>query len=235
MADHEADPEPQPLDEEAAWAAIVAGYGEEPADPPGARPFKSVDDLASLDSKSGGADQGAAPGPDTGGADSARRAETTETAAGTENAGTSGSTDHTDSTDSTDSTDGSGSGAAAGPGAVPQRPLGGSVVFPPGMELPSPAGPRDHRPPEDDDEGHFVPPEPPPLPESDATARFAWLGAVGGPVLALLAVIFQWDMTWWLTTLCAGGFLGGIAALVARMKPDDEDGDGDDPGRGAVV
>ena len=39
----------QPLDEEAAWAAIVAGYGEEPADPPGAKPFKSVEDLALLE------------------------------------------------------------------------------------------------------------------------------------------------------------------------------------------
>ncbi|GAA3751289.1 hypothetical protein GCM10023082_54020 [Streptomyces tremellae] len=208
MADHDADPEPQPLDEEAAWAAIVAGYGEEPADPPGARPFKSVDDLASLDSKSGGADQEAAPGADTG---------------------------STGSTDGGDGKGDSGAGAAADPGAVPPRPLGGSVVFAPGVGMPSPAGPRDHRPPGDDDEGHFVPPEPPPLPESDATARFAWLGAVGGPVLALLAVIFQWDMTWWLTTLCAGGFLGGIATLVARMKPDSDDGDGDDPGRGAVV
>lgn len=26
---HDADREPQPIDEEAAWAAIVAGYGEE--------------------------------------------------------------------------------------------------------------------------------------------------------------------------------------------------------------
>lgn len=27
-----------PIDEEAAWAEIVAGYGEEPADPPGVWP-----------------------------------------------------------------------------------------------------------------------------------------------------------------------------------------------------
>jgi hypothetical protein len=36
------------LDEAAVWDAIVAGYGDEPPDPPGAKPFKSVDDLARL-------------------------------------------------------------------------------------------------------------------------------------------------------------------------------------------
>ncbi len=56
---------------------------------------------------------------------------------------------------------------------------------------------------------------------------------VGGPVLLLLAVLLQWEMTWWLTTVGVGGFLGGFVTLVARMEHDDEDGD--DPGRGAVV
>ena len=42
MAEHDSDREDRepdekgvPFDEEAAWAAIVAGYGEEPPDPPG--------------------------------------------------------------------------------------------------------------------------------------------------------------------------------------------------------
>ncbi|MFJ6698709.1 hypothetical protein ACIQM4_21895 [Streptomyces sp. NPDC091272] len=38
-----------PLDEAAVWEAIVAGYGAEPPDPPGAKPFKSVDDLARME------------------------------------------------------------------------------------------------------------------------------------------------------------------------------------------
>nr|WP_030909471.1 hypothetical protein [Streptomyces sp. NRRL F-5126] len=208
MADHDADPEPQPLDEAAAWAAIVEGYGVEPVDPPGARPFKSVDDLASLDSKTGGTPSGA------------------------------GDADRADA----DRDDGAGAGAesggAAGPGDVPVRGLGSSVVFAPGVGAGKSAGatrgPRDFTPAEDDGEGHFVPPEPPALPESDVTAKFAWMGAIGGPVLALVAVILQWDMTWWLTTLCAGGFLGGIATLFARMEHDNDEDD-DDPGRGAVV
>ncbi|MFG3103210.1 hypothetical protein ACGFZL_22190 [Streptomyces sp. NPDC048182] len=168
-----------PFDEDAAWAAIVAGYGDEPKDPPGAKPFKSVEDLALLE-------------PET----NDERPEPERPASA--------------------------------------RPLGGSVAFAPGV------GPRDHSPAEPsdddlgaDDEGHFVPPEPPPLPDGDTTARFAWLGVLGGPVLLLLAVLLGWEMTWWLTTLSIGGFLGGFATLVVRMRPGDEEDD--DPGRGAVV
>ncbi|QNP62892.1 hypothetical protein [Streptomyces genisteinicus] len=184
---HDADREPQPIDEEAAWAAIVAGYGEEPADPPGAKPFKSVEDLALLETETN--DLPEAP------RETAKDEEPEEKPA-----------------------------------------LGSSITFAPGV-----AGPRDYRIAEakdedldESDEGHFVPPEPPPLPEADVTAKFAWLAVIGGPVLMLLAVLLRWDMTWWLTTLCVGGFLGGFATLVARMSPDDDD-DIDDPGRGAVV
>lgn len=87
---------------------------------------------------------------------------------------------------------------------------------------------------EDEDEGHFVPPEPPPLPETDPTTKFAWLAVLGGPLLLLAAVLFRIEMTWWIITLGVGGFLGGFGTLVARMR-DDSDDDFDDPGRGAVV
>ena len=188
MAEHDSDredrePEEQgvPFDEDAAWAAIVAGYGDEPKDPPGTKPFKSVEDLALLEPETNDGSEGEAPNQEK-----------------------------------------------------PKKPLGGSVSFAPGV------GPRDYtaaEPSEDDfdedDEGHFVPPEPPPLPTADTTAKFAWLGVIGGPILLLLAVLLSWDMTWWLATLGIGGFLGGFATLVMRMRTDDED-DGD-PGRGAVV
>ncbi|MFI2911975.1 hypothetical protein ACG2OD_27585 [Streptomyces sp. PDY-4] len=197
MAEHDSDREDRedrepeekgvPFDEAAAWEAIVAGYGDEPPDPPGAKPFKSVEDLALLE-------------PETNDdvteteADASRKAED-----------------------------------------EPAKPLGGSVSFAPGV-----GGPRDYsvREPSDDDldatdEGHFVPPEPPPLPDADVTSKFAWLGVLGGPLLLLLAILLGWEMSWWLTTLCIGGFLGGFATLVMRMRTDDEDDD--DPGRGAVV
>ncbi|MFJ3301816.1 hypothetical protein ACIPSA_01610 [Streptomyces sp. NPDC086549] len=185
MAEHDSDREDRepdekgvPFDEEAAWAAIVAGYGAEPPDPPGTRPYRPIEDLAL---------------PETG-------------------------PDEDDSTEE----------------QPPAKPLGSSVSFAPSV------GPRDYTAPEpseddfdEDDEGHFVPPEPPPLPTADTTAKFAWLGVVGGPILLLLAVLLGWDMTWWLTTLGIGGFLGGFVTLVTRMKTDDDEGD--DPGRGAVV
>lgn len=202
MAEHDSDredrePEDQgvPFDEDAAWAAIVAGYGEEPKDPPGTKPFKSVEDLALLD-------------PET--------------------------NDEKPADDKADKEDKGEKGDEEEKQSGPAGPLGSSISFAPGV------GPRDYaarEPSEDDfdedDEGHFVPPEPPPLPDADVTAKFAWLGVIGGPVLILLAVLFGWDMTWWLTTLGIGGFLGGFATLVMRMRTDDDEPE--DPGRGAVV
>lgn len=192
----------RPIDEDAAWEAIVAGYGEEPPDPPGAKPFKSIEDLALLED-----DQLNVLEPDAGTGDDADK--------------------------------GAGKPLSPKPAKPPEKKaLGSSVVFAPGV-----AGPRDYEVEEpgngdtdgsdDGEEGHFVPPEPPPLPEADVTAKFAWLAVVGGPVLLLIAVLLQWEMTWWLTTICIGGFLGGFATLVARMPHDDEDDV--DPGRGAVV
>ncbi|MET7516700.1 hypothetical protein ABZS88_25050 [Streptomyces sp. NPDC005480] len=176
----------EPVDEDAVWAAIVAGYGTEPPDPPGARPFKPIEDLALPDLD-------------------------------------------------TDVSETNGSEPGSGKTGKPATPLGSSVSFAPGV-----GGPRDYSPSEPsepsdgdaDEEGHFVPPEPPPLPEADVTAKFAWLAVIGGPVLMLLAVLLGWQMTWWLTTVCVGGFLGGFGTLVMRMQGDDDD---DDPGRGAVV
>lgn len=205
------EPAGKPVDEDAAWAAIVAGYGDEPPDPPGAKPFKSIEDLAlppegERNSMS---------------ADRPKRLRKKD-AEGTDPAPDAGTNPDAD--------------PDADPDSDPDsRPLGSSVVFAPGVD-----GPRNYslaEPDEDDldesDEGHFVPPEPPPLPPADTTARFAWLAVIGGPVLLLAAVLLQWDMTWWMTTLGVGGFLGGFATLVARMAHgDDED---DDPGRGAVV
>ncbi|AWL37956.1 MULTISPECIES: hypothetical protein [unclassified Streptomyces] len=191
--------EAAPLDETAAWEAIVAGYGEEPPDPPGAKPFKSVEDMARLVNDQLNTLPDAKPDP-----------------AGAPDKGDGGKTG----------------------GPPEKKPLGSSIVFAPGV-----AGPRDYQvaepqdgdidDPDDGEEGHFVPPEPPPLPESDATAKFAWLAVIGGPVLMLLAVLMRWEMTWWLTTLSIGGFLGGFVTLVARMPHDEEEDD--DPGRGAVV
>ncbi|MFD4374892.1 hypothetical protein [Streptomyces sp. NPDC058486] len=225
--------EPQPIDEEAAWAAIVAGYGEEPADPPGARPYRPIENLRlpepeELEAREARAASGSdVPKPDKPKPEQ-RKPEQPKREQPTPAAPSPLVPEPEPGPDSGDEEDG-------------KPALGSSITFAPGVR-PS-GGPRDYSLAEPEEgaggvseEGHFVPPEPPPLPEADTTTKFAWLGVVGGPVLMLLAVMLQWDMTWWLTTLCVGGFLGGFVTLVARMKGDDEDDDGyDDPGRGAVV
>ncbi|MEU9115626.1 hypothetical protein AB0D04_28530 [Streptomyces sp. NPDC048483] len=186
-----------PLDEEAAWAEIVAGYGEQPEFP------------AADEDKEEPAVEGEAVGRKDG-------------AAGT------GGVDGTGGADGT-----------AQPGAGDKAPgdgrPGSFIVFAPGV------GPRDWsatEPSDDDfdetDEGHFTPPEPPPLPTADVTTRFAWLAVLGGPLLLVAMVLFQQPMTWWIALLGIGGFLGGFATLVGRMK--ESGGDDDDrPGGGAVV
>ncbi|MGW7454495.1 hypothetical protein [Streptomyces sp. NPDC054787] len=206
-----------PLDEEAAWAAIVAGYGQEPPDPPGARPFKPIENLLLPE-------EDVKPFP--------REPEAKSQQEAKPEAGPEVKPDRPEPKPKADEPE-----PQAGPEPEPPAALGSSVLFAPGVGM---AGPRDHSlaEPKDDDltaaeEGHFVPPEPE-LPEADTTAKFAWLAVVGGPVLLLLAVLLQWEMTWWLTTLGIGGFLGGFATLVARMSQGDDDDD-DDPGRGAVV
>ncbi|MFD7666716.1 hypothetical protein [Streptomyces sp. NPDC059788] len=233
-----------PLDEEAAWAEIVAGYGKAP-------------DFPDEDGPVAGPDAEAAGGPSGGDGPGAGASTGTEPARADLRKGGE------DRADGGQRTDGkppekSGQGPAdrteadrddggltveerprsePSPGA-PDKPggsVGSFVVFAPGV------GPRDWSAAEasdddldDTDEGHFVPPEPPPLPSADVTAKFAWLAVLGGPLLLVLMVLLQQPVTWWITLLGIGGFLGGFATLVARMKHDDED-DEDLPGGGAVV
>ncbi|NUS50582.1 MAG: hypothetical protein HOQ22_06005, partial [Nocardioidaceae bacterium] len=82
------------------------------------------------------------------------------------------------------------------------------------------------------DEGHFVPPEPPPIPRGTPARRLAWLGLFGTPVVMLAAVVFGWRIPGWLALLMVVAFIGGFVFLVATMPRDRDDWPGDD---GAVV
>lgn len=99
---------------------------------------------------------------------------------------------------------------------------------------PATEGPRDFVAAEDPDEGHFVPPEPPPLPALDTTARFAWLAVLGGPALLLFDVLVWREVSGWPAWVGVSAFLGGFVTLVVRMKDRDED-EPEDPHGGAVV
>ena len=82
-----------------------------------------------------------------------------------------------------------------------------------------------------DDEGHFVPPEPPPVHVADPRRRAAWLGLFGSPLVMLVAVVLGWQLPGWLMLGLAGAFVGGFVYLVATMS-NRREGPGDD---GAVV
>jgi hypothetical protein len=170
---------PDPVDEDAAWAEIVAGFDAEPE--PGTGSWPAAEDI----------DADADPG--------VRDEEPEEEDGDTED-------------------------TAEEPPAAATR----SIVIHPVI-----AGPRDFEI-EEEDEGHFEPPEPPPLPQADATTKFAWLAVLGGPALIFVYILLQEEMPWWAITVGIGGFLGGFATLVARMRPGGDEDD-DLPGGGAVV
>ena len=89
-------------------------------------------------------------------------------------------------------------------------------------------GPRDVDPnaPEPPEEG-FVPPEPPPLPRGDLLTRLLWVGAIGGPLFLLVAAIAWRDAPRMLILAAVAAFVGGFVMLVMRM-PHDRDEDDDD-------
>jgi hypothetical protein len=85
-----------------------------------------------------------------------------------------------------------------------------------------------------DDEGHFIPPAPPPLPKLDPVAKGAWAALFGGPGYLIVATAAGWSVSG-LAAFCAvAAFVAGFAILVLRMHEPGPGGpdDGDD---GAVV
>ncbi|MGH3369665.1 MAG: hypothetical protein ACRDPR_06665 [Nocardioidaceae bacterium] len=86
---------------------------------------------------------------------------------------------------------------------------------------------------EPDDQDHFVPPAPGPIPLPDPRRRMAWAGLFGSPLLMLVAVVLGWDLPGWMMAVLVTGFAGGFVYLVATMQ-DRRPGDGPG-GDGAVV
>jgi hypothetical protein len=85
-----------------------------------------------------------------------------------------------------------------------------------------------------DDEEHFIPPTPPPLPKLDPVTKGAWAALFGGPIYLVVATAAGWQVSG-LAAFCAvAAFVAGFALLVLRMHEPGPGGpdDGDD---GAVV
>jgi hypothetical protein len=87
---------------------------------------------------------------------------------------------------------------------------------------------------EDDDDEHFVPPVPPPLPKLDPLAKGAWAALFGGPGYLVVATALHWSVPGFAAFCAVAAFVTGFALLVLRMNESGPGGpdDGDD---GAVV
>jgi hypothetical protein len=86
----------------------------------------------------------------------------------------------------------------------------------------------------DDDDEHFVPPLPPPLPKLDPLAKGAWVALFGGPGYLVVATGAGWTVPGFAAFCAVAAFVAGFAILVLRMNEPGPGGpdDGDD---GAVV
>ena len=89
------------------------------------------------------------------------------------------------------------------------------------------------RPAADDDQ-HFIPPAPPPLPSLDPIAKGAWVALFGGPGYLVVATAAGWSVSGIAAFFAVAAFVAGFAILVLRMNEPGPGGpdDGDD---GAVV
>jgi hypothetical protein len=90
------------------------------------------------------------------------------------------------------------------------------------------------RPGPQDEEGHFIPPAPPPLPSLDPIAKGAWVALFGGPGYLVVATAAGWSVSGIAAFCAVAAFVTGFAILVLRMNEPGPGGpdDGDD---GAVV
>jgi hypothetical protein len=199
-----------PLDEEAAWAEIVAGFGDRPDAPEDPDATEDPDTPGASDAPDVTA---SGPGPGEAGRPPVWHPDAVPDRDDRAKAGADAPADLSKKTDP----------GSADP-EVNRLDEEGQWDGP---------GPRDWAP-EEEGEGHFIPPDPGPLPETDLITRFAWLAVIGGPLLLVICAIFDIDVTWWITTAGIGGFLGGISILILGMR-DDRDDEWTDPGSGAVV
>ena len=198
------DGEPE-LDIDSAFAAIVAGWGDDDAgSQPGSWPVAEDVDTPG----------GAAGSPTALPASPVQPGAAGEGAAAREDA-REGDQDEED-----------------GPGRPDGDPVLPAIVLGGGSLTSSTIGPRDSDPnaPAPAEEG-FVPPEPPPIPRGDLMTRLLWGGAIGGPLFLLVAAIAWRDAPRMLILAAVAAFVGGFVMLVVRMPHDREDDDDD----GAVV
>ena len=224
---------PDASDEEAAWRELVAQYAV-PAAEGAPAPWPTREDLPGNAAGRGAADLGS-EGPDT-----ADMAAPDLEDADLEDAGLDGDFDATDLDGDLDAgdldadldtADGDDTDPAEPPTVPGAGPVPGVIPAPPQLRIIRPASPAPLLPGDDDD--HFVPPVPPPLPRLDALTKGAWVALFGGPAYLLIAVMAGWQVPGWAAFLAVAAFIGGFATLVVHMgeRPPRDSG----PDDGAVV
>ncbi|WP_336922655.1 hypothetical protein [Aquipuribacter sp. SD81] len=83
------------------------------------------------------------------------------------------------------------------------------------------------------DGGHYVPPEPPPLPRPRGLAsRAAWASVLAGPLLLLVFALFWDEVPSWLLGSVVVAVVAGFTYLAWRLP---RSRDRDDPDDGAIV
>jgi hypothetical protein len=86
----------------------------------------------------------------------------------------------------------------------------------------------------DDEDEHFIPPAPPPLPTLDPVAKGAWAALFGGPGYLVVATALGWSVPGFAAFCAVAAFVTGFAILVLRLN-DPGPGGPDDGDDGAVV
>lgn len=148
----------------------------------------------------------------------------------------------------TDSARGAGSGAGSSAGSPANRPfrdfdplgLAGAAPIelsakerlapaagnPTAGEAPDAApGPRDYE--ADDDDGAFVPEEPPSLAGADPMTVLAWLGTVGGPIALVLSAMFWRSAPMLAIVGMVAAFAASVVFLIMKLPGEkDEHDDG---------
>ncbi|UWX98232.1 hypothetical protein N2K95_06140 [Arthrobacter zhaoxinii] len=88
------------------------------------------------------------------------------------------------------------------------------------------AGPRDYTAEDDgDDNGGFVPPEPPPLGMGEPLVVLSWLGTLAGPLLLLVFAMFWRDAPLAVILGTIAVFAGSAGYLLFRLPQHRDEGD----------
>jgi hypothetical protein len=119
---------------------------------------------------------------------------------------------------------------AAGPAGRPGRfsdydPLGLSRALSDAADSGDilPGGPRDYEAAEDD--GAFVPEEPPSLAGTEPLTMLAWIGAVGGPLALLFTAMFWRSAPLPAILGMVAAFLASVVYLIMRLPREKDDYD----------